>query len=129
MAPPESGADRHATAFGRGDNRIALAQRQAELEPALLLPQPGQRGAGQRVEALAALLATEPPHAVRCAATDRRAVTAMRAPALIAHTPLDCRRYRRARRSAPPAPPQAQGADQPSGRQPPQATPERPGAP
>ena len=43
MAPPESGADRHATAFGRGDNRIALAQRPAELEPALLLPQPGQR--------------------------------------------------------------------------------------
>ena len=99
MAPPESGADRHATAFGRGDNRIALTQRPAELEPALLLPQPGQRGAGQRVEALAALLAAEPPHAVRCAATDRRAVTAMRAPALIAQAPLDCRRHRRARRS------------------------------
>ncbi len=100
MATPESGADRHATAFGRGDNRIALAQRPAELEPALLLPQPGQRGAGQPVEALAALLATEPPHAVRCAATDRRALTAMRAPALIGQAPLDCRHYRRARRSS-----------------------------
>src|SRR5271157_576678 len=34
-----------------------------------------------------------------------------------------------ARGVRPPAPPQAQGADQPSGRQPPQATPERPRAP
>src|SRR4029450_12750822 len=52
--------DRHATPLGRGDHRLALAQRPAEVEPALLLPQPGQRRAGQRVAAPAA---SPPPHA------------------------------------------------------------------
>src|SRR3954469_17482217 len=68
-----------ATPLGRGDYRLALAQRPAEVEPALLLPQPGQRRAGQRVEAPAASLAPEPPQSVGLAAADRRPVAAVRA--------------------------------------------------
>src|SRR3954452_6036187 len=68
-----------ARALGRGDHRLALAQRPAEVEPALLLPQPGQRRAGQRVEAPAASLAPEPPQSVGLAAADRRPVAAVRA--------------------------------------------------
>ena len=68
VAPAKRGADRHATPLGRGDHRFAFAQRLAEVEPALLLPQPGQRRAGQRVEAPAASLAAEPPQSVGLAA-------------------------------------------------------------
>ena len=98
MAPAKRGADRHATPLGRGDHRLALAQRPAEVEPALLLPQPGQRRAGQRVEAPAASLATEPPQSIGLTAADRRPVTAVRAAPFVTRARLDHRRYRRARR-------------------------------
>ena len=98
MAPAKRGADRHATPLGRGDHRLAFAQRPAEVEPALLLPQPGQRRAGQRVEAPAASLAPEPPQSVGLAAADRRPVAAVRAAPFVTRACLDHRRYRRARR-------------------------------
>ena len=98
MAPAKGGADRHATPLGRGDHRLALAQRLAEVEPALLLPQPGQRRAGQRVEAPAASLAPEPPQSVGLAAADKRPVAAVRAAPFVTRARLDHRRYRRARR-------------------------------
>src|SRR4051812_29328584 len=98
VAPAKGGAERHATPLGRGDHRLALAQRPAEVEPALLLPQPGQWRAGQRVEASAASLAPEPPQSVGLAAADRRPVAAVRAAPFVARAGLDHRRYRRARR-------------------------------
>jgi len=98
VAPAKGGADRHATPLGRGDHRLAFAQRPAEVEPALLLPQPGQRRAGQRVEAPAASLAPEPPQSVGLAAADRRPVAAVRAAPFVTRARLDHRRYRRARR-------------------------------
>src|SRR3954470_19166673 len=88
----------HATPLGRGDHRLALAQRPAEVEPALLLPQPGQRRAGQRVEAPAASPAPEPPQSVGLAAADRRPVAAVRAAPFVTRARLDHRRYRRPRR-------------------------------
>src|SRR3954454_5596663 len=98
VAPAKGGAERHATALGRGDHRLAFAQRPAEVEPALLLPQPGQRRAGQRVEAPAASLAPEPPQSVGLAAADRRPVAAVRAAPFVTRARLDHRRYRRTRR-------------------------------
>src|SRR3954471_8692044 len=94
VAPAKGGADRH-TARPR---RLAFAQRPAEVEPALLLPQPGQRRAGQRVEAPAASLAPEPPQSVGLAAADRRPVAAVRAAPFVTRARLDHRRYRHARR-------------------------------
>src|SRR3954454_649779 len=98
VAPAKGGAERHATALGRGDHRLAFAQRPAEVEPALLLPQPGQRRAGQRVEAPAASLAPEPSQSVGLAAADRRPVAAVRAAPFVTRACLDHRRYRRTRR-------------------------------
>src|SRR4051812_49916582 len=91
VAPAKGGAERHATPLGRGDHRLALAQRPAEVEPALLLPQPGQWRAGQRVEASAASLAPEPPQSVGLAAADRRPVAAVRAAPFVARARLDHR--------------------------------------
>ena len=100
MAPAEGRADRHAAALGGGGHRVALAQRPAEVEPAFLLAQPGQRRAGQRVETLAARLAAEPPQSISSTAGDRFLLATVRAAPLIILARLDDRRHRRARRAS-----------------------------
>src|SRR3954462_12551899 len=79
VAPAERRGQRDVTLRGGTPDRGADAERPGELEPALLEPQPGQRRAGQGIEALFAGLAAVPAQAIGAAALHRSLRAAMRA--------------------------------------------------
>src|SRR3982750_4428017 len=93
VAPAERRGQRDVTLRGGTSDRVADAERPGELEPALLEPQPGQRRAGQGIEALAAGLAAVPAQAIGAAALHRSRRAAMRALPLIPDAGVDGRRH------------------------------------
>src|SRR4051812_44058669 len=93
VAPAERRGQRDVTLRGGASDRVADAERPGELEPALLEPQPGQRRAGQGIEALAAGLAAVPAQAIGAAALHRSRRAAMRALPLIPDAGIKGRRH------------------------------------
>jgi acetolactate synthase I/II/III large subunit len=91
MPPAERGGVRHAAARGRPLDRVAVAEPRRERRPQLLLAQPGQGRAGQRVEGPAATLAAIAPEPVRATTNDRPLGRAMRAAARLADPRLEQR--------------------------------------
>src|SRR5512132_2018766 len=97
VTPPKRRTHGDVAAPGRRPDRIALFQRLGEIEPALLMAQPGQGRSGQSIEALAAGFAAVPPQAVGAPSLDPASGTAMRTAPLGRDAILDRRRHLLAR--------------------------------
>lgn len=85
MPPPKGCVSVNATRLCARSNREAVLDTSCEFVPLFLLPETGQRSAGQSIESLSTILTTEPFEAIRLAPLANGRATTVRAPWLISN--------------------------------------------